>query len=203
VSVSAPRRRSWSLARVLQRPIVAAEHRGSTSARCERQRGEIALLATRHGIAQHGNGTMTAMESTLLKPRRTIRRFDVFAEYNRLRGLEKGLDAPHAKGYGLWVAKVVASGGGRRASGQREAPGDVEEGAGQREGRQEAPPEQEWHVLSGEPQTDVLFEREIVQRMGPDFYARVFAPAIAQAVHRGSSYESMRDTIRKDWTPTR
>jgi hypothetical protein len=146
---------------------------------------------------------MTAMESTPLKPRRSIRRFDVFAEYNRLRGLEKGLDAPHAKGYGLWVAKVVASGGGRRASGQREAPGGAEEGAAQREGRREAPPEQEWHVVSGEPQTDALFEREIVQRMGPDFYAGVFAPAIAQAVRRGSSYESMRDTIRKDWTPTR
>jgi hypothetical protein len=57
--------------------------------------------------------------------------------------------------------------------------------------------------LSGEPQTDALFEREIVQRMGPAFYATVFAPTIAQAVRRGSSYESMRDTIRKDWTPTR
>jgi hypothetical protein len=151
----------------------------------------------------NGDGTATAMETTTLKPRTPIRRFDVFAEYNRLRGLEKGLDAPHAKGYGLWVAKVVASGGGRRASSQREAPAGEEEGAGQREVPREAPPEQEWHVLGGEPQTDALFEREIVQRMGPDFYARVFAPAIAQAVRRGSSYESMRDTIRKDWTPAR
>jgi hypothetical protein len=37
--------------------------------------------------------------------------------------------------------------------------------------------------------------------MGPDFYAQVFAPAIARAVSEGQSYETMRDTLRKDWKP--
>src|SRR6185437_15997617 len=134
-------------------------------------------------------------------------RFDIFAEYNRLKGLEKGMDEPRAKGYGVWVAKVVASGGSRRASsrnsmhadGRHEAPAGKEKEAE----RHEEPNEQEWHELSGEPQTDALFDHEIIQRMGADFYARVFVPAIAQAVDQGKSYESIRDTLRKDWKPAR
>jgi hypothetical protein len=139
------------------------------------------------------------METSTLKPRMPIRGFDVFAEYNRLKGLDKGMDAAHAKGYGVWVAKVVASGGSRRAEAEPAAPAAPSAGDGQRE----APHAQEWHVLSGEPQTAELFDREVVRRMGPDFYAEVFAPAIDEAVRRGSSYESIRDTIRKSWTPQR
>lgn len=138
-----------------------------------------------------------------LKPRRPIRRFDIFAEYNRLKGLNKGMDDPHAKGYGLWVAKVVASGGGRRTIGQHAPAPHTQEEAERQEESHKAPTRQEWHELGGEPQTDALFEQEIVQRMGPDFYAQVFAPAIAEAVHQGRSYESIRDTLRKDWKPAR
>jgi hypothetical protein len=128
-----------------------------------------------------------------------IRRFDVFAEYNRLKGLEKGFDDPHAKGYGLWVAKVVASGGGRRIG----APPAPSAGKADGSAQHEAPAEQEWHELGGESQTGDLFDREVVRRMGADFYERVFAPAIAEAVRQGRSYESIRDTIRKGWTPER
>jgi hypothetical protein len=134
-------------------------------------------------------------------PQQAIRRFDVFAEYNRLKGLQKGLDAPHAKGYGLWVAKVVASGGGRR-SGAASHPAVEDERGGRGEER-ERRGEQEWHELSGEPQTDKLFDREVIQRMGKDFYTTVFAPAIAEAVEQGRSYESIRDTIREGWKPER
>ncbi len=132
------------------------------------------------------------------KPRMPIRRFDVFAEYNRLRGLKRGLAEPHAKGYGLWVAKVVASGGGRRGAAKSEPPEQHGEPGERRE--HEAQP---WHVLGGEPQTDALFDREIVRRMGPEFYTTVFAPAIAAAYEQGKSYEGIRDTIRKDWKPAR
>jgi hypothetical protein len=133
-----------------------------------------------------------------MKPQMPIRRFDVFAEYNRLKGLEKGLDEAHAQGYGLWVAKVVAS-GGRRVSAPPAAPPSKSEGGAPTV----APTEQEWHVLGGEPQTDALFECEVVRRMGPDFYAHVFAPAIAEAEREGRSNESIRDSIRKSWTPER
>jgi hypothetical protein len=110
------------------------------------------------------------------------------------------------RGYGLWVAKVVASGRRRAAahvepSGARGAGG--EGGVQREEPAEQEPAEQEWHVLGGEPQTAARFDREIVQRIGADFYARVFAPAIAQAVRRGDSYERIRDAIRKHWTPQR
>jgi hypothetical protein len=135
------------------------------------------------------------------KPRMPVRRFDVFAEYNRLRGLTRGLDEPHAKGYGLWVAKVVASGGGRRGSAKLEPRGAKGESGERPEQPQQA--NQEWHYLGDEPQTGALFDREIVRRMGPEFYSTVFAPAIASAFEQGKSYEGIRDTIRKDWKPAR
>ena len=138
-----------------------------------------------------------------MKPRLPIRRFDVFAEYNRLQALKKGQDDAHAKGYGLWVAKVVASGGGRRAEGGRpKAEGGRQEAEG---GREKAEGGQrsgdDWHVLGDEAQTDELFDKEIVRRMGEDFYHQVFAPAIAAAFAEGKSYEGIRDTIRKEWKP--
>jgi hypothetical protein len=128
-----------------------------------------------------------------------IRRFDIFAEYNRLHGLKHGLDEAHAKGYGLWVAKVVASGGGRRIG----AKAAVSATQAEREGAeaQQKPAEQEWHVLGGVPQTGALFDREIVRRMGPEFYAQVFVPAVDAAFAAGKSYESIRDAIRRDWKP--
>jgi hypothetical protein len=128
-----------------------------------------------------------------------IRRFDVFAEYQRLEGLERGLDEAHAAGYGLWVAKVVASGRAGRAGTKARQAGEPVEG-GQ---RPEATAAQEWHVLGGEPQTYELFDREVVGRMGLDFYRQVFAPAIARAHRQGKSYESVRDAVRKGWTPER
>jgi hypothetical protein len=130
-----------------------------------------------------------------------IRRFDVFAEYNRMRGLKRGLDEAHAKGYGLWVAKVVASGGGRRGAGKLEPGGTAARGE-QAEQEQQAQ-NQAWHFLADEPQTDALFDREIVRRMGPEFYAHVFAPAVDEAFEQGKSYESIRDAIRKEWKPAR
>lgn len=140
-----------------------------------------------------------------LQPQRPIRRFDVFAEYNRLKGLDKGMDEAHAKGYGLWLAKVVASGGGRRARSRHTASTGKQEGDERQEEPQEEsrqrPARPQWHELDGEPQTDALFDREIIRRMGSDFYSQVFVPAIAQAVSQGRSYESIRDTLRKGWIP--
>ena len=46
---------------------------------------------------------------TDVRPRAPIRRFDVFAEYQRQEARAGGIPADEAAGYGLWVAKVVAS----------------------------------------------------------------------------------------------
>jgi hypothetical protein len=42
-------------------------------------------------------------------PQRAIRRFDVFAEYSRQEQEAKGYPEDEAKGYGVWLAKVVAA----------------------------------------------------------------------------------------------
>jgi hypothetical protein len=142
-------------------------------------------------------------ETRPLKPERPIRRFDVFAEYRKQEEEEKGHPEDEAMGYGLWVAKVVASrkfGGGRlhdRDDDDKHASDEDREKA-----RRKRLVDGKWHALDGEPQTDALFEKEIVERMGRPFYQRTFAPAIEDARKSGKSYESIRDAIRKSWKPS-
>jgi hypothetical protein len=136
-----------------------------------------------------------------VKPERQIRRFDVFAEYRKQEEEAKGHPGDEAMGYGLWVAKVVAA---RRFGGAKSKSHDDrqhgKDGESESERRKRLV-DGKWHTLDGEPQTDALFEKEIVERMGRAFYGRVFAPAIEDAIKSGKSYESIRDTIRKSWKP--
>jgi hypothetical protein len=125
-----------------------------------------------------------------LKPRKPIRRFDVFAEYRKLDAeTDDGMPVDQAKGYGLWVAKVVAARKFGRARSEEEPAAE--------------PPRRrrKWHVLGDEPQTDKLFDHEIVDRMGRDFYRQVFAPAIREARSSGQTYEAIRDRLRRRWKP--
>ncbi len=137
-----------------------------------------------------------------MQPKRMIRRFDVFAEYRKQEQEDDGMPEEVAKGYGLWVAKVVAA---RRFGGPRardRGTGKARDGRDEQAGRatsDEHLVDGKWHALEGEPQTDELFDREIVQRMGEEFYREVFVPAIRAARERGESYEAIRDAIRKDW----
>jgi hypothetical protein len=146
-------------------------------------------------------------ETKELKPERQIRRFDVFAEYRKQEEEEKGHPEDEAMGYGLWVAKVVAGrrfGGGKAGdakSGDHDGRKHAQDGESEAE-RKKRLVDGKWHTLDGEPQTDELFEKEIVERMGRAFYGRVFAPAIEDARKSGTSYESIRDAIRKSWKPS-
>src|SRR5215210_7954273 len=91
-------------------------------------------------------------DNSMVKPRTPIRRFDVFAEYNRQEAIEDGQPDDEAAGYGLWVAKVVASRGFGRGVGMKAPSGGREvEGEGQ-EGKE--PEKPKWHALGGEDQTD-------------------------------------------------
>lgn len=140
-------------------------------------------------------------ESNELKPERQIRRFDVFAEYRKQDEEAKGHPEDEAMGYGLWVAKVVAArrfGGGK--SGDHDGRSHTKDGETDADRRKRLV-DGKWHTLDGEPQTDTLFDHEIVERMGRAFYGRVFAPAIEDARKSGKSYESIRDAIRKGWKP--
>jgi hypothetical protein len=130
------------------------------------------------------------MPDTDLVPDKPIRRFDVFAEYTRLERLDKGDAQDVAKGYGIWLAKVVASRRGRSKE---------DGGSGAR--RKRPGPEPKFRSLDDEEQTDRTFDHDIVDRMGEDFYEQVFAPAIARARQDGKSYEQIRDAIRKEWKP--
>ncbi len=134
------------------------------------------------------------------EPRMPIRRFDVFAEFQRLKALQDGLPPDEAKGYGLWLAKLVAA----RRFGRSllsQPPSKVREQAPREPGEEQEREAEKWRSLSGQPQTDELFDKEIVARMGPEFYETVFAPAIQEAFDKGKSYESIRDAIRRDWKP--
>ena len=134
-----------------------------------------------------------------IRPRNPIRRFDVFAEYRKQEQQDQGTPEDEAKGYGLWVAKVVAArrfGPGRGAA----APGPG--GPSERPGGPAEPERRgKWHVLDGKPQTAALFDAEIVNRMGREFYRDVFAPAIREARAHGRPYEAIRDAIRRPWRP--
>jgi hypothetical protein len=125
-----------------------------------------------------------------MKPLKVIRRFDVFAEYRRLDAEDDGMPHDQAKGYGLWVAKVVAA---RKFGRQRSDAQSAE--------RQKRRPRRKWRVLDGESQTDKLFDHEIVERMGREFYEQVFAPAVREARASGQTYEAVRDRLRRRWKP--
>lgn len=128
----------------------------------------------------------------MVRPHKPIRRFDIFAEYNRQKLERAGMPADEAKGYALWVAKSVAS--------RRERIPVKAGGAPEEEPVDHLPHlVGKWRSLQGEPQTDQLFDDEIVQRMGTDFYHQVFVPAIQKALVNGIKYADIRDSLRRDW----
>jgi hypothetical protein len=133
---------------------------------------------------------------TSANPSKAIRRFDVFAEYTRQERLDKGYAEDEAKGYGIWLAKVVAS---RRFGKKAEAP----DRAAPSERQKERADEPKFRSVGDELQTDETFDQDIVDRMGSAFYAHVFVPAITEARAKGESYEDIRDDIRKDWKPAK
>lgn len=128
-----------------------------------------------------------------IRPESDIRRFDVFAEYNRLEKEREGMPDDEAKGYGIWIAKYVA---GRKFAKTPAGPKKPTE-EGKRERTQLV--DQKWRTLGGKLQTDETFDEEIIERMGREFYEDVFSPAIREAVEEGKDYKSIRDSIRRDW----
>lgn len=125
-----------------------------------------------------------------LHPKKAIRRFDVFAEYTRQARLTKGEPEDVAAGYGIWLAKVVAS---RKFGTKAKTEGP----------HKPYPAGEKFRALDDEAQTDQVFDIDIVLRMGRAFYADVFRPAIEAARADGKSYEEIRDEIRVDWKPVK
>lgn len=134
-------------------------------------------------------------DADAMHPRQPIRRFDVFAEYTRQERRAKGLPQDEAKGYGIWLAKVVAS----RRFGQGSDAGSTKP----RKKTDEHEVEPKFRSVGDELQTDETFDHDIIDRMGAGFYREVFVPAITEAREQGQKYEAIRDTIRKEWKPAR
>jgi hypothetical protein len=129
-------------------------------------------------------------------PRNPIRRFDVFAEYSRQERLDKGYAEDEAKGYGIWLAKVVAARRfGKGSAPRSNATSTTHDGAPSEEPK--------FRSVGDELQTDETFDHDIIDRMGAAFYDTVFVPAITEARAHGESYEAIRDSIRKGWKPTK
>ncbi|MDQ3815975.1 MAG: hypothetical protein M3347_18860 [Armatimonadota bacterium] len=129
------------------------------------------------------------MPSQTTRPERQIRRFDIFAEWNRLKGHEKlNLSEAKARAYGLAVAKIVAA----RKFGNYE-PGQVKDW--KRKARQDDVSEAWWEHLG----SDKEFDDKIIHRMGEHFYRHVFQPAIREAWDEGKDYEEIRDSLREAW----
>jgi hypothetical protein len=133
------------------------------------------------------------MTETERAPRLQIRRFDIFAEWNRLKARTRHkLKEADAQAYGLAVAKVVAA---RKLHGAApEQTRDLK-----RRARQDEVDEPWWEHLGSSEE----FEKKIIERMGPGFYAEVFQPAIQHAWDAGRDYEDIRDTLRSEWNARR
>ncbi|WP_456396966.1 hypothetical protein [Desulfurobacterium sp.] len=127
------------------------------------------------------------MEATV-KPKAPIRRFDIFAEWNRLKGIkELGLNPEEAKSYGLAVAEVVAARKfhGHRTKYRGATREYIEKGEGTPWWRKMASPAE--------------FDEKIVERMGREFYEKVFHKAVEKAFNDGKDYMDIRDSLRKKW----
>ena len=147
---------------------------------------------------------MAESETPEVRPLQPIRRFDVFAETKRLEALAHGEPEDVAKGYGIRIAKIVASrrfGGAKAHEKTRKEREPSAEGAGGDRFAGEGG--SKFRAIGGELQTDETFDHDIIDRMGPEFYDVVFAPAIRGAIEAGKKYEQFRDTIRKQWKPLR
>src|SRR5919201_4213462 len=121
------------------------------------------------------------MPETERVPRLPIRRFDIFAEWNRLKARTRhNMKEADARAYGLAVAKVVAA---RKLHGTApEQTRDLK-----RRARQEELDEPWWEHLGSNEE----FEQKIVERMGREFYTQVFQPAIERAWDAGQRYEDI------------
>ncbi len=81
--------------------------------------------------------------------------------------------ADEATGYGLWLAKIVAA----RNFAKWNTTQDLDRLSAEEATAKQFPPSQ-WRLLGGKEQTDALFDKEIIARMGEDLYDQVADPAI-------------------------
>jgi len=119
-----------------------------------------------------------------MKPNANIRRFDVFATFNYVKNLHQGMPDAQAKGDAIWLAKVVASRGRGKPKNENKGTGNV---------RKPGDPAPVFKSLSGIPQTDEVFDKDIRNRMGAEYFDQVFLPKIREEYLAGRDYKEIRD----------
>ena len=135
-------------------------------------------------------------------PKRSIRRFDVMAEVKRQEYLKKNpsRSEDEAKGYGIWLAKLIASRGyypKNLTKDEDYKPSYISSRYKLIVDKLKASDIKVFY-LSDEPQTAEMFDRSIVERMGEDFYKEVFSPKIASLLEEGLGYMDFRDSVREE-----
>lgn len=113
----------------------------------------------------------------------TIRRFDIFAEFNKQKKEAEGYPEDVAKGEGLWLAKFTAS--------RRFGKGGAKKG-GTGKGTRKAPIVTKFKSLNEIPQTDKLFDKEIVERLGREIYESILVKGVRKAIQEGLKYPDIR-----------
>jgi hypothetical protein len=129
-------------------------------------------------------------EAAKFEPEANIRRYDVFAVYNYVKNKNNGISDGQAKGDAIWLATVVAARKFRKSTFQPRP------GAEPKQAKRAGVYTGKWRELSGIPQTDKLYDKKIVERMGESFYKSVFLPAVKREVDAGHDYTDFRDTLR-------
>ena len=122
-----------------------------------------------------------------------IRRFDIFAIFNKV-SKEAELGDKHAKGYGIWMARMIA---GKKfgaskpiSSNSNYHPG--KENEKKNGSKKKGAKVQTWLELSGKPQTDKEYDGELLKRFGG---ANLIAleTLIRKAYKKGLEYNLIRD----------
>jgi len=132
--------------------------------------------------------TLKMPRTIVLKPQAPIRRYDVFAEYNRIKAeREFGFPEDEAKAYGLAVAKVVAA---RKFFGHR-----TKYRGATRAYLEGKTTEKWWRKLA----TPEEFDEKIIRKMGEEFYKKVFRPTLEKLYSEGKDYMEIRDSVREEW----
>ena len=124
-------------------------------------------------------------------PQVPLRRFDVFAEWNRLLRIASAF--PHGRG----SSRLRPGRGQSRRQPEVRQYSSAEVKQWKQQARTGEMRGAWWQKLG----SDEEFQSKIISRMGERFYRQAFAPAIEQAWQAGKRYEDIRDTLREQWNP--
>lgn len=126
------------------------------------------------------------------KPQNNIRRFDVFTECERIKYTKRGFPLYVAKGLAIWTAKLVS--GGKLKKNFFSGPNTGYHKANLNSSSNNN--KSVFRSLNNVPQTDLMFDKEIIERMGKEFYEQTFQPMVRDNLSQGFEYRQFRDTLR-------